>query len=72
MVIKQSEFNYYLEPQLSKNRGFCTMDDFIGDWVVVFKGTNYESLKFKITEGILPGDGRRLSTSMLIYFSKVL
>ena len=53
---KQSEFNYYLDPQLTKNRGFCTMDDFVGEWVVVFKGTNYESLKFKITEGILPGE----------------
>jgi hypothetical protein len=49
-------FNYYLQPQLSKTRGFCTVDDFIGDWRVVFRGTDYSNLEFKITEDILPGD----------------
>lgn len=49
-------FNYYLQPQLSKARGFCSVDDFIGDWRVVFRGTDYPNLEFKITEQILPGD----------------
>ena len=49
-------FNYYLQPSLSRNQGFCTVDDFIGDWRVVFRGTNYPNLEFKITEDILPGD----------------
>ncbi len=49
-------FNYYLQPQLSKVKGYCTVDDFIGDWRVVFRGTNYPNLEFKITENILPGD----------------
>ncbi len=49
-------FNYYLQPQLSKINGFCTIDDFVGDWRVVFRGTDYPPLKFKITENILPGD----------------
>ena len=48
-------FNYYIEPQLSKARGFCTADDFIGDWRVVFRGTDYPNLEFKITNDILPG-----------------
>ena len=48
-------FNYYIEPQLSKARGFCTADDFIGDWRVVFRGTDYPNLEFKITDEILPG-----------------
>jgi len=52
----KSAFNYYLQPQLTKLRGFCTVDDFIGDWRVVFRGTDYENLEFKITEDILPGD----------------
>lgn len=51
-----SAFNYYLQPQLTKLRGFCTVGDFIGDWRVVFRGTDYENLEFKITEDILPGD----------------
>ena len=53
---KNPAFNYYLEPQLSKARGFCSADDFIGDWRVVFRGTNYPNLEFKITEEILPGE----------------
>jgi len=52
----KSAFNYYLEPQLAKTRGYCTVDDFIGDWRVVFRGTNYPDLEFKITEDILPGE----------------
>jgi len=49
-------FNFYLQPQLSKNLGYCTVDDFVGDWRVVFRGTDYPNLEFKITEDILPGD----------------
>ena len=49
-------FNYYLQPQLSKTRGYCSADDFIGDWRVVFRGTDYPNLEFKITEEILPGE----------------
>ena len=51
-----SAFNYYLQPQLSKLRGFCSVDDFVGDWRVVFRGTDYPNLEFKITKDILPGD----------------
>ena len=53
---KNSGFNYYVEPQLSKNRGFCTVDDFVGNWRVVFRGTDYQDLQFRITDDILPGD----------------
>ena len=49
-------FNYYLEPQLSKIRGFCTADDFVGEWTVVFRGTDYPNLKFSIIEEVLPGE----------------
>ena len=52
----KSAFNYYLQPQLTKLRGFCTVNDFIGDWRVVFRGTDYPNVEFKITEDILPGD----------------
>lgn len=52
----KSGFNYYLEPDLSKIRGICTVDELIGDWKVVFRGTTYEDLEFRVTEEILPGD----------------
>ena len=49
-------FNYYIEPDLARTRGICTVDDLVGDWRVVFRGTNYSNLEFKVTEQILPGD----------------
>ena len=49
-------FNYYIEPQLSQTRGFCTPDDFIGEWTVTFYGTNYEPINFSITDDVLPGE----------------
>ena len=53
---KKNIFNYYIQPQLSKNRGLCSIDDITGDWTVVFRGTDYPNLKFRITDEILPGD----------------
>jgi len=48
-------FNYYLDPQLSKTRGLCSVDDVMGKWALVFRGTNYSNLNFEITDRILPG-----------------
>ena len=52
----KSAFNYYLEPDLSKAEGICSVDDLVGIWKVVFRGTDYPNLEFRITEEILPGD----------------
>ena len=53
---KKNAFNYYIQPQISKKAGICTIDDIAGDWTIVFRGTNYANLKFEITDKILPGD----------------
>jgi len=53
---KKNAFNYYIQPQLSKTRGLCTIDDIVGSWTVVFRGTDYKNLKFEITDKIIPGD----------------
>jgi hypothetical protein len=47
-------FNYYLEPQISKVRGICSVDDIIGKWVMVFRGTDYPNLNFEITKDVVP------------------
>ena len=44
------EFNYYLEPKISKTRGICSVDDIIGEWGIVFRGTDYPNLYFEITK----------------------
>jgi len=53
---KKNAFNYYIQPQLSKVAGICTIDDIAGDWTVVFRGTDYANLKFEIIDEIIPGD----------------
>lgn len=52
---KKDAFNYYLDPQLSKTRGLCSVDDIMGKWVVVFRGTDYPNIYFEITKDVLPG-----------------
>ena len=48
-------FNYYIEPQISKTRGICSVDDMAGKWVLVFRGTDYSNLNFEITKDVVPG-----------------
>lgn len=52
---EKNAFNYYIEPQLSKTRGLCSVDDVVGTWAVVFRGTDYPNLYFDITNQTLPG-----------------
>ncbi len=52
---KKGGFNYYVEPQLSKTRGLCSVDDVIGKWILVFRGTNYPDLNFDIIDKVVPG-----------------
>ena len=47
--------NTYFTPQISKLKGICSIDDLIGKWTMVFRGTDYQNLDFEITERILPG-----------------
>jgi len=48
-------FNYYMDPALSKVRGLCSVDDVMGKWALVFRGTNYPNLNFEITDRTVPG-----------------
>ena len=49
---KKIEFNYYTDIKLSKVLGLCSVEDILGEWTVVFRGTNYQNLKFEVTESI--------------------
>jgi len=54
--------NYYFTPDLSELRGICSVDELIGEWSVVFQGTDYPDLKFKVIAGIVPGYEYRYET----------
>ena len=48
--------NFYFTPDLSKARGICDKAQLIGNWKVIFEGTNYPDLEFKVIDRILPGE----------------
>ena len=47
--------NFYLGIYPSISRGFCTSDSLVGEWELIFSGTPYDSLDFKIVNQIIPG-----------------
>ena len=47
--------NFYLPIYPSLPRGFCTSDSLVGDWKLIFTGTPFDSLDFKIVNQIIPG-----------------
>jgi len=49
-------FNQYFKPSLSRGLGICTKDDLLGNWTVVFQGTDYNNLKFEIVDRYIPGE----------------
>ncbi|MEM3065339.1 MAG: hypothetical protein QW177_08195 [Candidatus Nitrosotenuis sp.] len=49
-------FNQYFKPSISKARNICSVNDLVGEWTVVFNGTNYAPLKFRIINQTVPGD----------------
>jgi len=51
----KNNFNQYFTPDLSRALKICSKNDLIGDWRVVFQGTDYENLSFEIIDKILPG-----------------
>jgi hypothetical protein len=49
------QYNFYIGLNLNNPRGLCNADQLIGNWELRFEGTNYESIKFKVLDQILPG-----------------
>lgn len=56
-----SAFNIYFEPVLSKTKLICEKNQLIGDWRIVFKGTEYENMSFTIYDQIVTGDEDKFS-----------
>jgi len=54
---KIPSFNQYFEPTISKNRNICSVDDLVGKWFLVFRGTEHSTLEFEINKelGVVGG-----------------
>ena len=51
----KNQNNFYLPIYPSIPKGFCTSESLIGNWKVIFVGTPFNSLDFKIINQIIPG-----------------
>lgn len=44
----KSDFNYFFKPNTERIEKLCTPQDLVGNWTIVFQGTKYNSIPFKI------------------------
>ena len=51
----KSTFDFYFEPKIQRHDVFCSVDDLIGKWSLVFRGTNYPNLDFEIDKRVVLG-----------------
>ena len=54
----KQNFNKYFEPRYSEWNGVCSRDDLVGEWIIVFLGTQYENINFTVLNQTMPGDPR--------------
>ena len=54
--------NYYFTPDLNELRGICSAEQLVGEWKMVFDGTEHSDIKFKVVEKIMPGYEERYQT----------
>lgn len=53
---EKSGFNQYFKPTISKFRKICSTNDLVGNWTVIFQGTNYRQLEFRVLNQTLESD----------------
>ena len=52
---QKPSFDFYFEPKIQRFDVFCSVDDLIGKWSLVFRGTNYANLDFEIDQRVVLG-----------------
>jgi hypothetical protein len=58
----KQNFNRYFEPSLHEWKGICSRNDLAGEWIIVFYGTQYENMSFKILNQTASWDERTFET----------
>jgi hypothetical protein len=54
----KQNFNRYFEPKLDSTKGTCSVDELVGEWIIVFSGTQYENINFVVIADKMPYDTR--------------
>ena len=50
----KNSFNYYFKPSVSAAKKICSTSELVGEWTVVFQGTQYSPIKFRLINETLP------------------
>ena len=51
----KTDFNIYFSLTLSRVLEICSAEDLVGNYQIVFEGTNYKSIQLKVLNKYLPG-----------------
>ena len=54
----KQNFNKYFEPRFNEWKKICSTSDLVGEWIMIFPGTQYEPIHFTILNYTMPGDQR--------------
>jgi hypothetical protein len=54
----KQNFNRFFEPRFNEWKGICSTDGLVGEWIMVFSGSQYEPIHFTILNYTMPGDSR--------------
>ena len=54
----KQNFNKFFEPRMNEWKKICSASDLVGEWRIIFTGTQYEHLDFTILNQTMPGDTR--------------
>ncbi|HJU14233.1 MAG TPA: hypothetical protein VJ792_07245 [Candidatus Nitrosotalea sp.] len=52
---EKASFNYYFKPNTERLEKLCTPQDLVGNWTMVFEGTHYDALTFKVVNEWVQG-----------------
>ena len=54
----KQNFNKYFEPRFNEWKKICSTNQIVGEWIMIFSGTQYEPIHFTILNYTMPGDQR--------------
>ena len=54
----KQNFNKFFEPRFNEWNRVCSTKDIVGEWIIVFLGTQYENINFTVLNETMPGDTR--------------
>lgn len=57
---EKSDFNYFFKPNTERVEKLCTPQDLVGNWTIVFQGTHYDPLTFKVINEWVEGSQKEI------------